>query len=100
MSRMNFVVPIGTDQQQMLEVRSSQKVFEQIERCGIKPLQVIEEQRQRMLGACENIDEPQQDQMKASLRIALRQFGDRRLFAEDMKQFRDKFDDQGAIRVQ
>src|SRR5437764_13364288 len=100
MSRMNFVVPIGTDQEQMLEVRSSQKVFDQIQRCGIKPLQIIEEQRQRMLGACEDIDEPTQEQMKASLRIARWQFGDQRLFAQDKKQFRDKFDDQGAIRIQ
>src|SRR4051812_27180752 len=53
-----------------------------------------------MLGAREDIDEPPQDQMKASLRVARRQFGDRRLFTNDMDQFRDELDHQDAVRIQ
>ena len=46
-----------------------QQVFEQIERGGIQPLQVIEEECQRMLRSCENADEPSKDQLKTSLRF-------------------------------
>ena len=78
----------------------SQQVFEQIE-CGrVQPLQVVEEERQRMLGSREYADEPPKDQLKASLRFLRRQLGHRRLFANDVLQFRDEIDDEQPVRLQ
>ena len=47
----DLVVPIRADEQQVLKVAAGQQVFEQIERRRIQPLQVVEKQRERMLGA-------------------------------------------------
>ena len=45
----DFVVPVGADQQHVPHIRLRQQVFEQIERGRIEPLQIVEEQGQRML---------------------------------------------------
>ena len=100
MRGIDFVVPIGADQEQMPNVRLRQKIFEQIERGGIEPLQIIEEERQRMLRASNDADEPPQDQLEAALRILRRKIGDRRLFADDEIPVRDELDDQQPIRTQ
>ena len=49
----NLVVPIGADQQQIPHIRLGQQIFDQIERCRIKPLQIVEKKCQRMLRPCE-----------------------------------------------
>ena len=48
MGRIDFVIAIGADQQQMSNVRLQQQVFEQIKRRQVDPLQVIEKQSERM----------------------------------------------------
>ena len=79
---------------------AGQQVFEQVERGGIQPLQVVEEECQRMLRSCEYADESSEDQLKTSLRFLRREFGHRRLFANDVLQFRDELDDQQSVRIQ
>ena len=77
-----------------------QQVFEQIERRRVQPLQVVEEERQRMLRSCEDADEPPKHQLKTSLRFLRRQLGHRWLFTNDVLQFRDEIDDQPPVRLQ
>ena len=77
-----------------------QQVFEQVECRRIQPLQVVEEERQRMLGSREHADEPPKDQLKSSLRFLRRQLGHRWLFANDVLQFRDEIDDEQPVRLQ
>ena len=99
-SGIDLVVPIRADEQQVLQIGAGQQVFEQVE-CGrIQPLQVVEEERKRMLGSREYADEPPKDQLKTSLRFLRRKLGHRWLFANDVLQFRDKIDDQQPVRLQ
>ena len=37
----DLVVPVRTDQYEVLQIRPGQHVLEQIERCGVEPLQVV-----------------------------------------------------------
>ena len=53
MRGIDFVVAIGADQHQMLQLRPGQQILQQIERRRIEPLQIVEEQRQRMFRAGE-----------------------------------------------
>ena len=77
-----------------------EKIFEQIERGGIEPLQIVEEERQRMLRARKDADEPPQHRLEAALRILRWQIGDRRLFADDEFQLGDEVHDQQPVRAQ
>ena len=51
MGGIDLVVPVGADQQQVLHIRLGQQILEQVERRRVEPLQIVEEQRQRMLRA-------------------------------------------------
>ena len=53
MSSIDLVVPIGADYQQVSQIGPGQQVLNQIERGRIEPLEIVEEQRQWMIGACE-----------------------------------------------
>src|SRR5262249_38751278 len=58
MSRIDFVVPISADRHQVPYIPLSQQVLEQIQRCRVEPLQIVEEQRQRMFQPREHVDKP------------------------------------------
>ena len=60
-SGIDLVIPIGADQQQMLQIRPSQQVLEKIERRHVQPLQIVEEERQWMLRPGEHAYEAPQD---------------------------------------
>ncbi len=49
MQGVHLVVPIGADDEHVSHVRMGQDVLEQMERGHIDPLQVVEEERERML---------------------------------------------------
>ena len=72
MGRRDFVVPIGADQQKMLHLRLGHQVFEEIERGRVEPLQVVQEQGERMLGPGEHAKEPSEDQFEAALCVLTR----------------------------
>ena len=69
MRSVDLVVPIGADQQQMPDIPLRQNIFEQIERGGIEPLQIVEEERQRMLRPRKDADEPPQHRLETALRV-------------------------------
>ncbi len=79
MGGIDFVVPIGADHQQLLHVRLGQQVGEHVERRRVEPLQIVEEERQRMFGPREDADEAPEHQLETPLRLLRRQLRDRRL---------------------
>ncbi len=74
--------------------------LEQVERRRVEPLQIVEEERERMLRPGEDAEEAPEHQLEAALRVLRRQLGDRRLLADDELQLRDEVDDELAVRPQ
>ena len=83
MGRSDFVVPVSADQHQVLHVRLGQQILEQIERRRVEPLQVVEEERQRMFRPREHADESPEHQLETALRILWRKLRNRRLVSDD-----------------
>ena len=79
MSAIDFVVPVGADQHQVLQIRLGQQILEQVERRRVEPLQIVEEQRQRMFRPGEDADEASEHQLEPRLRLLRRQLRNRRL---------------------
>src|SRR5262249_13044447 len=90
MGRIDLIVPVGANDQQMTHVRLGQQIFQQIERRGVQPLQIVEEQRERMLRPRKYTDESTEHELKASLRILRRNLGDSWLLSDDELQFGDQ----------
>ena len=93
----DFIVPVGTQQQQMAHLRIQHEMLDQIERRPVQPLQIVEEQRQGMFGPREHPEEPPEHQLEAVLPVLRREIGDRRLLADDEGELRDQIDHQPAI---
>ena len=85
----HLIVPIGADHHQVLQVRPRQHILQQVERCRVQPLQIIEEECQRVFRPGEDTDESAEDQLKAALRLLRLKLRHRRLFAEDELQLGD-----------
>ncbi len=100
MRSINLVLPVGADQQQVPDVRLGQKIVEEIECCCVEPLQIVEEQCQRMVRPREHADEPPDHQLETPLRVLWREFGDRRLFTDDKVEFGDEVDHEPCVRAQ
>src|SRR6516162_11532183 len=100
MGGIDFVVPVGADQQQMLQIWPCQQILEQIERCRVEPLQIVEEQGERMFRPCEHADKSPEHQLKAALRFLWWELGDRWLLSYDVLQFRDEIHYEQPVRVQ
>ena len=86
----DLVVPVGADQQQVPHLRVRDQMLEEVERRRIQPLQIVEEQRERVLRPCEHADEAPEHQLEAVLRVLRRQIRDRRLLADDELQARGR----------
>jgi len=50
MRGIDLVIAVGTDQQHVLHIPLGQEILEHRERARIEPLQIVEEERQRMVG--------------------------------------------------
>jgi hypothetical protein len=98
MGGIHFVIPIGADDQQILDVRLREQLLEQVEGRRIEPLEIVDEERERMFRPREHPKEPLEDQLKPALRLSGRQIGEWRLFSDDQLQFLDKVDHQLAVR--
>ena len=96
----DLVVAIGADQHEVLHIRPGQQILEQIERRRVEPLQIVEEQRQRMFRPGEHADEAPKHQLEPPLRVLRRKLGNRRLVADDELQFGDEVDHEPAVRAQ
>ena len=66
MDGVDFVVPVGADQHQVPDIWLGQQILEQIQRSRVEPLQIVEEQRERMLGPREDTDKSPEYQLEAA----------------------------------
>ena len=74
----DLVVPVRADQQEVPHIALDHQVLEQIKRRDIEPLQIVQEQGERMLGPSEDSQKPSEHELEAALRVLWRQFRDRR----------------------
>ncbi len=100
MRRTNFVATVGSDQQQVPHVRISSQAFQQFQRRGVKPLQIVEEQRQGMLRSREHVEEPTEYQLETIARRLRRQIRNGRLFSDEELKLGNEVDHQLAVRSQ
>src|SRR5262249_24846391 len=96
----HLIVPIRTDQHHMPQLRSGQQFLQQVERCAVDPLQVVEQQRQRVLGLGEDADEASKDQLKAVLRLLQRKLWNWRLLADDELELGKQVDHELSVGTQ
>ena len=97
MGGIDFVVPVGADQHQVPHIRPGQQILEQIERCRVEPLQIVEEQGERMLLARENTEEGPEDHLEAVLRVLRREVWNGRLLTDDESELGDQVDHELAV---
>src|SRR5258708_27772135 len=67
----------------MAPLRMHHEMLDQIERRPVQPLQIVEEQRQGMLGPSEHPEEPTEHQLEAILAVLWGKIGYRRPLAGD-----------------
>ena len=96
----DFVVPVGPHQEQVAQLGPGRQMLEQIERGRVEPLQVVEEQRQRMLGPGEDAEEVSEHQLEAALRILRRQLRHRWLRTDEQFQLGDEGHDELSVWTQ
>jgi len=89
----DFVIAVGADEEKIAEIGPAQQVFQQVERRRVEPLQVIEEERQRMFRPSEHADKLAKHHLEASLRVLWRKLRDRRRLPDDELHFRNEIHD-------
>src|SRR6202045_2634161 len=75
-------------------------MLEEVERRGIQPLQIVEEQRERVLLAREHPEEAPEHHLETVLRVSRRQVRDWRLFPDHEFQLGNEVNDELTIRAQ
>src|SRR5262249_56246742 len=96
----NLIVAVGADEEEIAKLGPAQQVFQQVERRSVEPLQVIEEERQRMLRPREHADELPKHHLEAPLRVLWRKPGDRRRLSDDELHFWNELGNQSSVRAQ
>src|SRR6185312_3592379 len=96
--RTDLVVPIRSDQQKVTHLWMIHEMFDQVESSPIQPLQIVEEERERMFRLGEHTQESPEDLLETSLRFLRRQVGSRWLFTDDESKFRNEVHHERAIR--
>src|SRR5262245_38356698 len=99
MSGIDFVVPVGADQHQVLHVRPGQQILYQIERRRIEPLQIVEEQGERTFRSREYADKSTEYQLEAALRVLWRKLRNWWQLSYDELQFGHKIHNELSIRI-
>src|SRR6266481_9568217 len=98
MHGIDLVVPISADQHQVLQIRSGQEILQQVERRRVEPLQVVEEQSERVLRPGEYGDKPPEHQLETPLRVLRLKIRDWWLFSNDEFQLRNEIHNQQSVR--
>src|SRR5712692_9457447 len=76
------------------------QVLEEVERRAIQPLQIVEEQRERVLLPREYAEEAPEDHLEAALRVLRRQVRNGRLFPDHELQLGHEIHDELAVGAQ
>jgi hypothetical protein len=97
--RTDLIVPVGANQQQVFDFGVRNEMLEEVKRCRIQPLQIIEEQCERVLLASERSEEAPENHLEAVVRILRREVGNGLLFTDNEFDLGDKVDDELAVRA-
>ncbi len=97
MRRQDFVVPVRPEQEQVLHARL-QEVPEHVEARAVGPLEVIEEQHERMLGARDDGEDALQEQVEAVLGFFDRDVGHRWLRSDQQLELRHETHEEAPVR--
>jgi hypothetical protein len=89
----DFVVAVGTDEEKIAEVGPTQQVFQKVQRRRVEPLEVIEEECERMFRSSEDADELPKHPLEAALRVLWLKLRDRRRLPDDELHFRNEIHD-------
>src|SRR6185369_9509274 len=100
MQVMNFVVSVSANQKQSPNLRTVHQPLDEVERVGVQPLQVIQEQDQRQLGLSHGSNEPPKCPLKSAFGVFWGKRGQRLLLADQQLKLRDQADDQLAARTE
>ncbi len=100
MQGVDLAIPERADQQQGVQVRIVDQIGQQVERGSIQPLQIIQEQHERMLRPREHAQKAPKHGLKTVLRFLRRQLLHRRLLADEEFQLGNEFDEERPIRAQ
>ena len=82
MRRADLVVSVGADEQEVVDLRINDEILEQFQRGHIQPLQVIQEEREGMLGTGKNAEKSPEHPLEPVIRILARKVGHGRLLAD------------------
>src|SRR3984885_13263663 len=97
MCGIDLVVPISADQHQVLQIRPGQQILQQIESRSIKPLQIVEKERQRVFLPGKNTDESAEHELETVLRLLRVEFRNRRRVIDNELQFWDEVGHEPGI---
>jgi len=67
MDRSNFNVAIGPNQHEMSQVRLREHILQQLERRGVYPLQIVQEESQWVFRSRKCLNEPSKYELKTAL---------------------------------
>jgi hypothetical protein len=98
MDARDLVVAIRADQKDVPHIPMSQQILEQIQRRGIEPLQVVQEQRQRVFRPGEHAEKTSEHELETALCVLRRQFGDRWQLAKNCPEVGDEIRHELCIR--
>jgi hypothetical protein len=98
--RGDLVVPVCSYEEQVFHVGVREQILDDVERRSVQPLQVVEEQRERLARAGEHGDEAAKDELETLVRVARRQLRDGGLLAEDDAQLGDEIHDEPSVPAQ
>ena len=100
MSGADLVIAIGPDQQQVPHVRVRDQVLKEIQRCRIEPLQIVEEQCERVLLPRKDAKEAPENHLEAAFRVLRRQIPDRLLCADHRLQIGNEIHHELHVRAE
>ena len=95
-----FVVAIGADQEDVPHIRIGDQVFEQFQGRSVQPLQIVQEQRERMLWLGENAEEPSENHLESIPRLLRRKIWGRGLLPDDGGELGNQSDHELAVRAE
>src|ERR1700678_3284022 len=83
MCGIDLVVPISANQHQVLQIRPGQQILQQIKSRSIKPLQIVEKERQRMFLPGKKTEESAEHELETALRLLRLELRDRWRVTDD-----------------
>ena len=97
MRGVEFVGPVGANQQDVPHVRFCDQVLKEFEGRSIQPLQIVQEQRERMLWLGESAEEAPENHLESIPRLLGRQIRDRGLLPDNGGELGNQSDHELAI---